>query len=340
MMNSAPKVLVLGGNIGRWKAAERLHEKDVTNGVESWVYAFSADYIRGAEVTLEEINQYDIVIANANSDKQTRENLQKFSAERASTVRWVTLIEGSGSDYITPHIDFRQIFDNSDLINCINIHSLDLLRLMTKTRVEYIGIPYPVDGISQFTIPFEKRRRESYITPFLLKRWNDYFVARELGIPYYGFEKTIRRTLKTVATDFLKHHETDFDKKRELKKAAKLYNDPSLQILPSSGLKEFFLRNAGAFLWLNLDDRYTWGRFVIDAAALKIPIITTVSTGHAAGLYPETTLENEFQLDKAIEIGKRLINDEEFYRHVANYPEGRMEHLKPEAMVKRLLECL
>jgi hypothetical protein len=340
MSLSKPKVLVLSGESGRWTASDRKRDADVMNGVEAWVFAFDGDYIHSAEATVEDISRYDIVIANLNPEAEMIANVEKLSAARPKSVKWVTLMEGSGLDYIYPRPQVREIFDNSDLVNCINVHSLELLRRMTKTRVEYIGIPYPVDGIAKLAVPFDKRRREALITPFLLKRWNDFFVARELGIEYYGFEKTIRRTFKNVVTDFFKKGERDFEKTRFLKRAAKLFNDKSLEILPERGLREFLSYNAGALLWINLDERYTWGRYVLDAAALKIPVITTKSTGHGTDLFPETTLENEFQIEKAIDIGRRLLKDKDFYRHVAEFPVGKMEHLKPEKMAARLLHEL
>ena len=108
----------------------------------------------------------------------------------------------------------------------------------------------------------------------------------------------------------------------------------------SNQLKNYFKENRDSYIWLNLDDRFTWGRYVLDAAALQIPIITTESTGHADELFPYTCLEHEYDIDKAIELGRRLVDDKEFYHKVTSYPIGKMEHLKPEVMKNKLLTAL
>jgi hypothetical protein len=100
------------------------------------------------------------------------------------------------------------------------------------------------------------------------------------------------------------------------------------------------LQNADAFFWLNLDPRFTWARYVLDAAALGIPIITTVSTGHGETLFPYTTLADEYQLGTAIELGKRLLEDSAFYRSVTEYAEEYITSFSSEQCVNRLLATL
>ena len=91
---------------------------------------------------------------------------------------------------------------------------------------------------------------------------------------------------------------------------------------------------------MNLDSRYTWGRYVLDAAALCIPIITTTATYHGPIFFPETTVPHAMDIDRAIEIGKRLTSDRDFYQHVAFYPAGKMEFLGAEPMKRVLLDAL
>lgn len=341
MTISQPKVLVIAGIRESWSANERQKQAATMNGVEAWVYAFNGDYKGENSVTPEDIAQYDIIIGNTNYIRQTKhaEKLFKLINSRPAHTKWITLIEGCASDYLIPAPFIKQIFDSSDLVNCINIHSLPLLKALTRTRVEYIGIPYPVDEIMKLRVPIEKRNKSAFCCGLLLKRWNDYHVAKQLGLMYYGYERGFSRKLKYAVKNW-REHRSVFNQNKAFDTVRNIYNDPNLQIRKIAAQNDYFSHNANAYLWVNLDDRYTWGRYVLDAAALGIPIISTFSTGHAQELFPLTTLNNEYCIDEAVELGKRLVDDYDFYKAVSEYPADKMEHLKPDVMREKLITAL
>lgn len=341
MAISDPKVLVIAGIRERWSAKERQQQAATMNGVESWVYAFNGDYIGENSVTSDDIARYDIVIGNTNYIRQAKhaEKLLTLINNRPTHTKWITLIEGCASDYLIPSPYIKTIFDSSDMVNCINRHSLPFLQSLTSTKVEYIGIPYPVDEIVKLRIPIEKRNKSIFCCGLLLKRWNDYHVAKQLGLSYYGYERGFSRKLKYIAKNWSEHRSI-FNQNKAFDTVRHIYNDPNLQIRKIASQNDYFSDNANAYMWLNLDDRYTWGRYVLDAAALGIPIISTDSTGHAAELFPLTTLNNEYNIEKAVELGKKLIEDFDFYKAVADYPFGKMEHLRPVMMRTKLLQSI
>ncbi len=333
---SNPRVLVLGGNKLPWKASERLHEAGTMTGIESWVYAFEGDYLCGMDATPSIISKYDIVIGNTNVTFIP--HLITLAESRRQETKWVALIEGSGTDYIRPLPGVPKMFDVSDLVMSINKYTTDLFRAMTKTRVEYIGIPFPAETIRKLSTPIDKRRKEIYLSPFLLNRWSEVFVARQAKIPYYGIERRLTRKLKTLLPNVKKYG--TIDPHYFMDKAKKLYNEPTLSVHRESSLEEHFRNEGSAMLWLNFDERYTWGRNVLDAAALQLPIISTRSTGHQEDFFPQLLLETPFELEKARALTMRLFNDEEFYREVSTIPLERFAHLSPEYMSAKLLSCL
>ncbi|MGA2298110.1 MAG: hypothetical protein ABSG15_11235 [FCB group bacterium] len=335
---SNPKVLVMGGNPGRWSAVERKEDEKYTTGIESWVYAFNSDYVHILEANPKDIANYDIVIANSNFHNKYLPKLLSLQKNKPQNVKWVTLIEGDLSYYLKPNVFIKALLDSSDLINVINKYTLTFFKKLTNSKVEYIGIPYPVDSITQMAIQIEKRQRRLFICPWLLTRQNDYLAAKEIGLPYYGYEKRISRKLNTLLSNYKTYgsNSPNFN----IEKAEKYYADKNLLIKTETTLKNYFEENRDSFIWLNLDDRFTWGRYVLDAAALQIPIITTKSTGHADDLFPYTCLEHEYDIVQAIELGKRLVEDIEFYRMVSSYPFGKMEHLKAEVIKNKLLSSL
>ncbi|MBI3259682.1 MAG: hypothetical protein HYZ54_09440 [Ignavibacteriae bacterium] len=332
--SSNPRVLVLGGNQVRWSAKDIPEIKNTMNGVEAWAFTFWGDY-RGYGVLKEkEISEYDIVIANTNF-KYFPEYL-RFRDKLSKGAKWIALIEGSASDYLKPKSIVKQVLDAADVVNCINRHALPLFKAITSSRVEYLGIPYPAAGIRKFEVPFEKRKREVLICPALTSRWNDYFVAKKLGIEYYGFEQLLSRKIKTLWSNYSKHG-TFSDKRVLFHKTQKEYEDSNLRIVAMTHLDNVFKITGRSLIWLNLDDRYTWGRNVLDAAALQIPVISTHSTGHAEDFFPELLVSNEFDIDSAIRIGKKLLEDKNFYKSIATIPIEKFDHLSHECMKYKLL---
>lgn len=348
-----PKVLLLAGNRGSWQANGKVLEDTLANGVEAWVYTFDGTYNQADKATISEINNYDIVIGNSNGEKCLA-NLIKLAEGRSAKVRWITMIEGDAYDYLSPNNNYLRLFDSSDLINCINIHSLEYFRKLTTTKVEYIGIPYPFEKVASYRIRPEKRDKKVFICPHLLERKNDYLVAKQIGMKYTGWEMQTSRALHCFFENMLKYYKliktsekpikdtiiNSFNKYKIIDYTHKIYGDTELEIQRSVVLDDFFRTYGSYYLWVNMDNRYTWGRYVLDAAALGIPIITTKQTGHGVNLYPETCLDNCFEIDKAVEISKKLINDYDYYKNISEYPIGKMEYLRSSIMREKLLNAL
>lgn len=332
---SEPRVLLLSGNPGSWHAKDRLHEAPTMNSTEAWVFAFGGSYMNIETATPRVVADYDIVIGN--TDKP-HDKLLRLAESRPVSTKWVTLLEGSATDYLRPMEHIQQLLDTADLVNVINKHSIELFRMMTRTRVEYIGIPYPAAEIRELATPIPGRSRGVYLCPLLTSRWSEVFVARKLGLPYYGNEHRLSRKVKTIGKHLRKHG--SLDPEYLIDKAKQLYGEPSLDVSRERTLPDHMRTNGQALLWLNFDPRYTWGRNVLDAAALGVPVIATRSTGHAEDFFPQLILEHPFELEKAYGYAKRLIDDKEYYREVATIPIDRFEHLRAEVMKEKLLRSL
>lgn len=333
---SEPKVLLLHWNRGKWKAKDRPIQARTENACETWVFAFNGDFLYTPEARPSDLAGYDIIIAN--SDRIHLEQLYALSDSRPSSAKWVTSIEGDALDYIIPRPFVRELLDNSDLVNCINSYSEPFFKKLTSAPVKYIGFPYPAENIRALSTPIEQRRKEIFLAPMLLSRWLDYFCVKDLGIPFYGYEKKITRTARTILKNIRTYG--SLDRKFFHKKVRRFYRDALLDILQEVPLEDFFRRNGAAYLWLNMDQRYTWGRYVLDAAALQVPIIATRSTGQAEHFFPDTMIENEFEVEKARELILRLFSDKDFYSEVATIPIEKFDHLKPEVKKKELLDAL
>jgi hypothetical protein len=352
-----PRVLVISSINGKWRAADHAQWGATMNGVEAWVYAFDGDYCGYKQATADDLTQYDIVIANSNLSLLP--DFVRLAELRQPHTCWVMLIEGGASDYILRNPMIQQALAVSDVVNCINRYALPLLRELarqagSRARVEYIGIPYPVEGVRRYAIPLEQRlehhvsaeqafgKHSIMLCPFLLTRSNDYAVAYALGeyspvVNYYGYERRLSRKWANWREFW---RERSLNPNVLVERARRLYNDPRLTVRSAGVLEDFFPHNADAFLWLNLDPRFTWARYVLDAAALGIPIITTASTGHGKILFPDTTLQTEYDIDGAVAIGKRLLEDVDFYRHVVEHAAQGIEAYSAKSLAARLLAVI
>jgi len=316
-----------------WRWSDRAHEEASTNGVEAWVYALRGEYKMWRELRREDFSGYDLIILNMNPAAlgHYKRLLDDGAGRRAKVVG---LYEGDLSLLHERWRTWGEVADRCDMVIAINRHGIGLLGELTSTPVRYIGIPYPVDGVRAYHVPVEERRREVFLCAFLLARPLDYLAARPLNIPMYGYEDTFSRRPRELA-----RHRT-FDKLRYVRRAADLYGDPALTVLPKTNLVAFFERASQSLLWMNLDTRYTWGRYVIDAAALGIPVVSTRETGHAPDLFPDLTVETPYDIDGATRIARRLLEDDAFYMHVAERAAAGLDWYRPEATAARLLDAL
>lgn len=331
-----PRVCVLSGNPGRWSAAQQSADH-IENGVEAWVFAFKCDYIGHNTFTDADLKSYDIIIGNGNNPLK---RLLRWASKRPASVKWVMQIEGNADSYIAPHPLFSELCNASNVVNCINEHSLPYFATLTTTPVRPIGIPYPIDEVKRFIVPYADRKRRTLICPMLLQRRTDYEAARRMGIDYYGYEFHYTRKGREIMRRLWNHEPISFDKKRNYKIAEALYNDPALTIRKQDNMLGYYQNNSDAMLWVNLDNRFTWARYVLDAAALQIPIITTPYTVHGPRLFPHTTVENEWAIDSAVHIGKRLIADREFYAKTIEYAAEKLNYYKAAPTISRLYSAL
>ena len=324
----------MGGNPGRWNYQNPDAAYRIANGVEAWVFALKGDWIGRKMPEPSEIQDYDLVMANLNPPNLPA--YLRLMQSKPAGQKWVALIEGCGYDYLDASPMMREAMDRCDLVANINRHTTEFIRHLTKTPVEWIGIPHPSESIRQFSTPAEEQRNEVLICP-RQQRAPSFAVAEGLGIPIRAYFQKVSRTPKNIGI-YLK--EGYFGSDLRVKKWLEIESEVR-KIGDIEREMPVFWREGGACkLWINLDPRFTWGRFILDAAALGVPIISTVSASHSSLLFPETTVENVFCVDEAIEIGKRILSDEPFRKRVIQFAQNGLEAFSPEACVKRLCSAL
>ncbi|HLK58758.1 MAG TPA: glycosyltransferase [Chthonomonadaceae bacterium] len=326
--------LLIGGNPGRWNHADPAAPYRTGNGIEAWAYALQGDYWGPDAPTQEVIARYDLVVANLNP--WLIPPFVPLAEARAQTTRWVSLIEGSGEDYLDPTPSLRRLLDASDLVAVLNARTTGYFRALTRAPVAWVGLPYPAEAIGAFATPWEARREEVLVCPRVY-RGPSFAVAEALGLPVRAYFQKVSRKVKNLPT-FLHHGYYQPDLNAHLWRQEKP-DAPRIACLERE-MEDFWREAGGCRLWANLDPRTTWARYVLDAAALEVPIIATENTDHAPNLFPETTVRDAYCVEEAILLGKRLLGEPEFARRVAREAHARLKRYTPQACLRRLSDAL
>lgn len=325
------RVLLIGGNPGRWNYADPDRPYTLTNGIEAWVNALQGDYYGGRHAPKRhEMAPYDLVIANLNP--WLIPEYVPLAENRPSGQQWVTLLEGAGEDYLDPTPGLLRVLNASDLVATINRRVTAYIRTLCRSRVEWIGIPYPVAEIEALATPAKARREQVLVCP---RRYRapSFMVAEALELPTVAYFVKVSRKLSNLPL-FFKHRYYGRDLLAHLW-LNESHTTARIALLERE-LPDFW-REAGACqLWVNLDPRTTWARYVLDAAALGVPIISTESTAHAPLLFPETTVRDVYCIEEAIEIGRRLLRDEALVERVVCQARAGLEEFTAQACVRRL----
>ncbi|MFM2133229.1 MAG: hypothetical protein RL156_510 [Bacteroidota bacterium] len=338
---SLPRVLVVGGNKGRWTAAERAHEAGLVSGVEAWVFATGGNYVCGRELTPAMIAEHDVVIMNLNAitEPQRLASVRALAENRPTHVQWVNLLEGDMRWYLRPLPHLRELFDAGTFVNCINVHAHPFIQSLTASPVHTLGIPYPAHGVRACATPWPQRKRSVHICPFLKTRWSEYAVAKNLSLPITGYERRLSRKLNTLVRNY---QSTGSFVNRDINKqfADSIYHTPAVDVQYEMWFEDYYRFTSSSALWLNLDDRYTWGRFVLDAAALGVPLVSTISTGHSARFFPELTVQSPFDVTEAESMARRVLTDDAFAAQAADYAWEQLQEYTPQRMKEKLLNIL
>lgn len=325
--------LVCGGHPGAWHWSDRADEEGLSNGVEAWVYTLRGEYRQWSLLRAEDLASYDLLILNTNPEAlPSYRRLLGGTPNRKAKI--VGLYEGELAMMHDSWKQWKEVADMCDMVIGINAHGIGLLQSITSVPVYYVGIPYPVDGMRKYHVPLENRRREIFLCAFLLARSLNYLAARQVGLPMVGYERTFPRRIR----ELIRHR--SIDKFRYVSRARELYNDPLLTVLPEDNLRGFFERASQSLIWMNLDTRYTWGRYVLDAAAMGVPIVTTRETGHAVHLFPDIVVETPYDIEGAGLMARRLLEEPAFYAGVAARAWRGLDWFRPEAALARLNEAL
>jgi len=91
---------------------------------------------------------------------------------------------------------------------------------------------------------------------------------------------------------------------------------PGLRALRRTGWPAYLSAIAPARLMIDLNNRETVGRNALDCAALGIPCVSTNRSDLQARLFPATTLNDPWDVDRAVRLCQRLLTEPGFWDEV------------------------
>lgn len=86
---------------------------------------------------------------------------------------------------------------------------------------------------------------------------------------------------------------------------------------------------ASARLLIDLNNRETVGRNALDCAALEIACVSTNRSDMQTRIFPDTTLDDSWDIAGAVTLSERLLRDAAFYQRVVSYAAEAVQEFAP-----------
>lgn len=111
------------------------------------------------------------------------------------------------------------------------------------------------------------------------------------------------------------------------------------EVFTRTRYEEYLTMLGGSFINIDLTPDYTYGRGIVDAAALGVPTIGSMSCAAAMHIWPELAVQPYFVPDIKRNI-ERLITDPEFAGEMSRRGTELSEYYNLENSYHRMAECL
>ncbi len=291
------------------------------NEVRSWAYAFKGEVYCGTQIhDFSYFDRFEIVMVEicANLIEITKE-LKQHTRAFVIGLPESEIIPTWGLQALKK---YKETLDCLDMVGAINEKMIPALRSFTKTRVEYVGLPYPVNFARQMSngITRENKNKTIEIGNMATICGLNYNLSIFQNLPYNG-----------VCYPYCEED--------RLKIEAFTQANGRLNYLAQTGWQDYYIQHMKSYLGLHCDPRFTLGRFPLDCASANMPFVGTHYSQSANVLYPYTTFYH-WELDKMTETIHRLYNDVGFYDKVVNYANEHLCEFDLEITKQRVLNYL
>jgi hypothetical protein len=120
----------------------------------------------------------------------------------------------------------------------------------------------------------------------------------------------------------------------QIRNRGAIHNDGEVIWHQRTNWKNYLVELSKADLMIDMNNRETVGRNSLDCAALGIPCISTSRSDLHERIYPTLTCRDPWDVDQAVELAKRLIQDQTFRESASAFAKQSLENYNASAFKK------
>lgn len=314
--------------VGKQKNIPRIveaHEENLT-GLYGWLKAFNGDIVSFDDMDKKALEYYDIVHVNMIAWHASMPlMLRNMLGNDSSTLLTANVdysIEMIPSLFGYKGHDLGNVSDSlraCDVVFCQESRQKEMFEAMTKRHINLIPHPCNVEFIKGVYTPPETRKKE--IACMFHKCHPDTIVWHWLALNYnYEPYKSILYGMRKLSTNRMTYGK--FDRVEEVMKFPKFIDELSK-----------------SYIAIDLYQMHVFGRFVIDCAALGIPVVGSHYVDAMDKLFPKLKVD-PFDLRAIRRKINRLLKDKKYYNEHREYAEQHVDYYSLDNSVKRFMEAI
>ena len=245
----------------------------------------------------------------------------------------VVVLLGAEVEHFTTHItrDLQakmvELLNIVDAVAVLHDESIPLFKALTSRPVGLVGLPFPLKRVREMCPPVQKQEEielGSIIQASLIHDRDglvNLAALSEIGMPgvvniwdpvEMEYVRSIRKYLPIQQVKFRYNY---------------------------LGWDHYITQANYSLLGLHLDNRYSWGRFPIECAAVRMPCVAPPSLYTQQILFPRLCVPYR-DIEGAVALVKKLVSDADFYEEAVSYAQSQIELFSYEQCKMRLFNLI
>lgn len=273
-------------------------------------------------------NEFDLVMV-ALRQETIEVGIKVKQSSKAKVVVFLDSEVDHFTTYTTRDLQAKMVklLNIADAVAVLHDESIPLFKALTSKPVAVVGAPYPIKRVRELCPPVQKREeimlgssirsilthnRNALVNLAALSKTGITGVANIWEPVEMEYVQSIRKYLPITQIKF-----------RYFK----------------FGWDQYITQANYSLLGLHLDYRYSWGRFPIDCAAVRMPCVGSPSLYTQKILFPCLCVPYH-DIEGAVALVNKLVSDAVFYEEAVSYAQSQIELFSYEQCKARLLNML
>lgn len=222
-------------------------------------------------------------------------------------------------------VKFIELLNIADAVAVTHEYDIPLIKALTTKPVGQLGVPFPLKRVREELCPPVEKKQLIHVGCGTGKSFNRNGIVNIAALTEIGLPGVI----DVWAPE-------DIQYVCAMKKYLPI---PQVYFNYTPEWEDYIANLNNSLLGLHLDYRQIWGRFALDCAAVRMPCIAPDNFFTQKKLFPRLCV-NYQDIDGAVKLAKKLINNDSFYEEVVAYAESQLAFFDNEAAKNRLLNLI